>query len=544
MSITIGDVLKMEEWKDCEIIAGEAGLSREVLYIDSMEVPDIIPWLKKDELLITTGYAINKSEETLLNIIRAMNDNQSAGIALKTKFFGEITEKIRKTADDLKVPIIVIPSDMPFIDLANPLMKRVVDEQNQKLEFSRAMNEKFLAVQIEGGSFQEISQILGELLHCQVIVTDNRKNCVCCFPEDLRYRDRWFTEDGYGRKFSCPSPQNFVMIDREGLSVSTTEDAEIWRLAIYVKSRCNGYLYVVGERGQFGELSEVACIQASVHLALEFSKKGLREQKEYYQDNNFFLDLINNNVLSEEDAERRARGLHWPNFPYQLVVADVDGFEEIIRDKDEDEIQNIKDNIMQIHKEVLGQKGHCFFIGNKSDSFHCLFTKQADRQVIEADMREVQRQIDRTLKMSVTVGVSRKVNHFAELSDAYQEARTAISIGKKKETFKICFIDELQMEEAFFEMAKMEIFQKFVRDSLQVLEEYDKKHGSYLLETLKVLTENLGARKETADILYLHRNTLTYRIRQIEQLTDCDLGDPQVLFRLYLAIKVRTYMGD
>ena len=43
MSITIGDVLEMEEWKDCEIIAGEAGLSREVLYIDAMEVPDIIP---------------------------------------------------------------------------------------------------------------------------------------------------------------------------------------------------------------------------------------------------------------------------------------------------------------------------------------------------------------------------------------------------------------------------------------------------------------------------------------------------------------------
>lgn len=161
MSITIKEVLKMKEWKDCRLVAGEQGTDREVLYIDSMEVPDITPWLKKNELLITTGYAMNSSEDVLLDILRAMAQAQSAGIALKTKFFGEITGKIKDEADALKIPVIEVPKDMPFIDLANPLMKKIVDEQNQKLKFNKAMNEKFLAVQIEGGSFREIGEILG-----------------------------------------------------------------------------------------------------------------------------------------------------------------------------------------------------------------------------------------------------------------------------------------------------------------------------------------------------------------------------------------------
>ena len=151
MSVTVREALAMKEWKDCRLIAGEEGLDREIHYIDSMEVPDIIPWLKKDELLITTAYAVRDSEEQLLNIIRALEKNQSAGIALKTKFLGTIPDSIKKIADELKLPVIEIPRDMPAIDLTNPLMKKIVNSQNRKLEFNKAMNEKFLAVQIEGG---------------------------------------------------------------------------------------------------------------------------------------------------------------------------------------------------------------------------------------------------------------------------------------------------------------------------------------------------------------------------------------------------------
>ena len=46
----------MEEWKECRLVAGNKGVDREILYIDAMEVPDIIPGSIKYELMITTGY--------------------------------------------------------------------------------------------------------------------------------------------------------------------------------------------------------------------------------------------------------------------------------------------------------------------------------------------------------------------------------------------------------------------------------------------------------------------------------------------------------
>lgn len=541
MSINISDVLKMEEWKECRLVAGNKGVDREILYIDAMEVPDIIPWIKKNELMITTGYAMNRDEGVLLDIIKAMAKAGSSGIALKTKFFGEITQKIKDLANELQVPVIEVPRDMAFINLANPLMKKVVNAQNQKLEFNKAMNEKFLEIQIEGGGFQEICVVLGEMLGCVILVADHRQMLLGCYPEG-EGAERWLVKNAYEDTTIQKQLKEYVEKSKDEIVAASAGEWEIRAMGIYVKNKCNGFLYAVGLKGKFDEMSEIALRQAGVYLALEFSKKGLVEQTEYYQDNNFFFDLISGNIQTEEDAVKRARGLKWPSFSYILVVGDIDEFEKVIRNKTEAEVNIFKDEIMQIHKDVLRRHRQCFFVGNKSDSFHCLFTKDIEKSEILKCMKEIQRQIYKNYGAWITIGVSTEIFSYHDFIMAYKKARTAITIGKKRGKREICFIEDLRLEEAFFEMAKMDIFREFVDETLLELKMHDEKYGTPFLETLKTLAEHHGARKETAETLFLHRNTLAYRIRQIEQLTGADLNDPDVLFQVNLVMKILAYM--
>ena len=546
MSINISDVLKMEEWKECRLVAGNKGVDREILYIDAMEVPDIIPWIKKNELMITTGYAMNRDEGVLLDIIKAMAKAGSSGIALKTKFFGEITQKIKDLANELQVPVIEVPRDMAFINLANPLMKKVVNAQNQKLEFNKAMNEKFLEIQIEGGGFQEICAVLGEMLGCVILVADHRQMLLGCYPEG-EGAERWLAKNAYEDTTIQKQLKEYVEKSKDEIVAASAGEWEIRAMGIYVKNKCNGFLYAVGLKGKFDEMSEIALRQAGVYLALEFSKKGLVEQTEYYQDNNFFFDLISGNIQTEEDAVKRARGLKWPSFSYILVVGDIDEFEKVIRNKTEAEVNIFKDEIMQIHKDVLRRHRQCFFVGNKSDSFHCLFTKDIEKSEILKCMKEIQRQIYKNYGAWITIGVSTEIFSYHDFIMAYKKARTAITIGKKRGKREICFIEDLRLEEAFFEMAKMDIFREFVDETLLELKMHDEKYGTPFLETLKTLAEHHGARKETAETLFLHRNTLAYRIRRIEQLTGADLNDPDVLFQvnlvMILSILVDTFLS-
>ncbi|EJW91354.1 protein containing Helix-turn-helix, Fis-type domain protein [gut metagenome] len=53
-----------------------------------------------------------------------------------------------------------------------------------------------------------------------------------------------------------------------------------------------------------------------------------------------------------------------------------------------------------------------------------------------------------------------------------------------------------------------------------------------------MLIQNMGVRTQAAEALFLHRNTLLYRIRKIEQLLNCDLSNGEELIKLAIALKV------
>lgn len=72
--------------------------------------------------------------------------------------------------------------------------------------------------------------------------------------------------------------------------------------------------------------------------------------------------------------------------------------------------------------------------------------------------------------------------------------------------------------------------------------EYDQENESELLETLEVLVNNLGARNVTANALHLHRNTLIYRIKKIENQTGYDLSDPNSILEIALALRIKKFL--
>ena len=62
------------------------------------------------------------------------------------------------------------------------------------------------------------------------------------------------------------------------------------------------------------------------------------------------------------------------------------------------------------------------------------------------------------------------------------------------------------------------------------------------METLSVLTASLGSKVNTADRLFLHRNTLIYRINKIEELTGMDLTDSNTISRLSFLFKIQPFL--
>jgi hypothetical protein len=76
------------------------------------------------------------------------------------------------------------------------------------------------------------------------------------------------------------------------------------------------------------------------------------------------------------------------------------------------------------------------------------------------------------------------------------------------------------------------------------LEAYDLEHQSKLVETLDCWLQQFGDVASTAERLHVHKNTLRYRLRRIEEVSGVVLDDPEERFELMLEFRVRQSLGD
>src|SRR5262245_51249347 len=83
MGLSVREVLAAPCLRDARVLAGESGLDRVVSRLNVMEVPDILPWVKPYELLLTTGYPLRDDPAALVRLIGDLDDRGLSAIAIK-----------------------------------------------------------------------------------------------------------------------------------------------------------------------------------------------------------------------------------------------------------------------------------------------------------------------------------------------------------------------------------------------------------------------------------------------------------------------------
>jgi sugar diacid utilization regulator/GAF domain-containing protein len=78
----------------------------------------------------------------------------------------------------------------------------------------------------------------------------------------------------------------------------------------------------------------------------------------------------------------------------------------------------------------------------------------------------------------------------------------------------------------------------FAHDTLAPLLEHDRRNGAELMDTLRVYLEEDRVQRRAAERLFVHVNTVAYRIDRIEQVAGRSLGDPSTVFDLTLALRI------
>lgn len=281
-------------------------------------------------------------------------------------------------------------------------------------------------------------------------------------------------------------------------------------------SRFDYAVFVEGE----DESAKSMCIMAAV---------ALNGAKSYYEEKHdkgtFVKNIISDNILPG-DIYIRAKELHFVTDVPRVVflirqvgkadVAAVDIMQNLFSDKQQDFVLSMSETDIALIKQV----------SSGADSGELMKIAQTIEETLNSE-----------IFVKTVIGIGTVANHLRELADSYKEAQVAIEVGKVFETeksiinYKNLGIGRLiyQLPTTLCEIFLSEVFMKSTIDSLD----------QETLFTINKFFENNLNVSETSRKLFVHRNTLVYRLEKIKKLTGLDLRefDHAIIFKVALMVK-------
>ena len=342
------------------------------------------------------------------------------------------------------------------------------------------------------------------------------------------------------------SDRTFGVMDTEGSVVSCTDVSllgERWTdAALKVGNAAEGvvtfgqnsFKAIVGNSNYFeyavfcsgdDELARSFCQMA--YIALNDARIFYEEK---HDRGTFVKNIIMDNILPG-DIYIRAKELHFATDAPRAVflirqlghgdVATVDVLAGMFPDKVQDFVLNINEMDIAVVKQVAAN---------------------TTSEELEKLAQTIEDTLNNELRIKTVIGIGTIAEHLRELADSYKEAQTAIEVGKVFDTEKsIMHYENLgigrliyQLPTTLCEIFLSEVFKKNSIDSLD----------QETLFTINKFFENNLNVSETSRKLFVHRNTLVYRLEKLKKLTGLDLRqfDHAIVFKV--ALMVRKYLNS
>src|SRR6266545_3671527 len=166
--LRVREVLGAATLAGARVLAGAGGLDRMVQRLNVMEVPDILPWVKPHELLLTTGYPLRHDPDALVGLVAELDARGLAALAIKLhRYLDAVPASMLAEADRRGFPIIEFPDGVGFDDV----LREVLNQQAAVLARSEEVHRALVSVVLEGGDLTDLAAELARILAGPVLVT-------------------------------------------------------------------------------------------------------------------------------------------------------------------------------------------------------------------------------------------------------------------------------------------------------------------------------------------------------------------------------------
>ena len=491
MSLTIQALTEIPYLRT-RLHAGSGGAGRAIAWAHSIEIPRPWEWLEAGDLLMTVGLGIPEDPAEQVAYVECLAAVGVSGVAIGEQMHAPpITPAMAGAADALDLPLLFTAYDVPFVQVARAVAAARSGPEQMRLVRAMRVYDEVRAALVDQRAPEQLMEALGRQLGCRLVVCDRSGHPLfgdAPLPEPVgeAFREALAGRDG-------PQPA-IVRLRADGHDAVT----------VPVPARRPASLVAIpsgGEAPSFALLQHVATAAALEVERLAASREELRRL-----GSETFAQLLDGRLSpAAAAAQLRPHGLE----DGSMTVLAMSRAEGLHRTSD-------------LH-HVLAEHRVPNLLLRRTDILLALVPADEELLARAADL----------LDPSLVVGVSEPFGAIEHVADAVRQARWALSAW----TPDSARVTRYGGAEWLFGPRSVAEARVAVDRVLGPVLEYDRANGTELLRSLVTFLRcNRSWQRATAE-LFVHRQTLVYRMRRVEELTGRSLSDTGHVAEFWLAAR-------
>lgn len=558
--ITIDDVLQTKAFDGAKVVGGRKGLHNKIKNVTVAEVPDSANWLHGGELICTTAYFISKEVKYQVDWIKSLSENGASALAIKSdRFLGKISESIISIADSLNLPIIEMSPKVTWPEVIESVMHPILNNQIKTLQRAEEIHTKLTSLVLEDQSVNVIANEIASLIGSPIIIEDARFNHITTGNEEHYQTPFWkkcfqrrLSNTFCNKVISTTFYQNVIQ-HKTGDSYKTEltiEQKTIENIIIPIVSNqmTYGFITLMDEQHNIQEIDQIALKHGAAAVALQLMKMAIHKQTLQNKYLALIDDLIHGRIHSELVNEYRIRH----NVRDQIMsVAVVD----LKLGKDVFDTENIwnrtENQLIDIMKGELINDFDEVIIGNSKSLFTIIvFHNKSSKSTFIKDFQIKLIKVLNLLKSKKLIykysgGIGNQYSDLKYLGKSFKEANTTLSIVN---TFSIdtkepvLIYEKLGIHRIISMVNDYGELNTFCKEFLGDLIAYDEKNNDVLTETLHMYLKSNCVVVETAKKLFIHSNTVSYRLKKIQNIIKHDLSTLEFRLTYLFALEAQQVL--
>lgn len=273
----------------------------------------------------------------------------------------------------------------------------------------------------------------------------------------------------------------------------------------------------------------------------------LFQEEDRHRSTETMMKNLISGIYTNEDAENAYRLGLKADSAFVAVMVVVDNFFQVKETCGKEKFQELLKQIYNRLKYLLRLRHRdMHFASIETNDIVLLVQNEGhylEKRYLQELFRSLMNFIEEDQKITISVGIGTPFLQLPEIRRSVTEARRALQImqacGKKN---SIRCYDDIGIYRLLFELQDQEVFQNIMNGIIGKLREFDLDNSENLVETLRIYLENDKNIGLSAQQMFLHRNTLKYRLNKIEEILLCDLSDSNTCFNLNLAFKIERFL--